>query len=75
MDQQELVRLDSLAKALVVGRPIFAAVGYDDRTARLSLHLRAASASRECSPTLMDHADLQEYVRRQVAEFVSQMED
>lgn len=75
MDTQELVRLDNLAKSLVVGRPIFAAVGYDERTARLSLHLRASSSARDCSPTLMDHADLQEYVRRQVTEFVAQMAD
>jgi hypothetical protein len=75
METQELVRLDNLAKSLVIGRPIFAAVGYDERTARLSVHLRSSLGSRDCSPSLMDHDNLQEYVRRQVADFVAHMED
>jgi hypothetical protein len=75
MDTRELVRLDTLAKSLVAGRPIDAAVGYDNRNARLSVHLRAPTRSRECTPTLMDHGDLEGYVRRQVAEFVAHMDD
>lgn len=75
MDTQELVHLDNFAKSLVIGRPIFAAVGYDKLTARLCLHLRASSRSCDCSPTVMDHADLQEYVRRQVSDFIAHMED
>jgi hypothetical protein len=82
MDSKELARLDALAKSLVAGRPIAAGVEYDLNAGRLTLHLRSSpgaaarrAASRHCSPTLMEHADLDAYVRRQVADFASKMED
>lgn len=78
MQHQELARLNDLAKSLVSGRPIEAAVDYDESTEILSVHLRLmptdARSWRDCSPGLMDYPDLEEYVRRQVTEFVAQAE-
>lgn len=82
MEQRELTRLKTLTAALVKGRPVLATVDYDQRSGRLTLRLQSAPnstanrwASRECSPTVMDHADLDAYLRHQISAFVAQMED
>jgi hypothetical protein len=70
MDSKELARLDALAKSVVAGLPIAAAVEYDLNAGRLTVHLRSSpdatarrAASRHCSPTLMEHADLDDYIK------------
>jgi hypothetical protein len=79
MDSRELARLDALAKAMVADRRIDAVVEYDPTTARLSVQLRStahpSAGGCNCSPMVGDYADLEEYVRRQVAECMAKMQD
>jgi hypothetical protein len=74
--------LDAMVKTLVSGLPIEAAVNYDQQTARLTVSLRSlpdpsrncGAMSRQCSPRVRDYADLEQYVRKQVSDFIALVE-
>jgi hypothetical protein len=82
MGQRAFAFLDAMAKSLVFGLPIEAAVSYDRRTARLTVNLRSlpdpsggrVTLVREWSPTVSDYADLDRFVRDRVSEFIALIE-
>jgi hypothetical protein len=62
--------------------PIVASVSYDNQTARLTVGLRSlpdpsgirTAMARRWSPKVHDYADLEQYVRDRVSDFIALME-
>jgi hypothetical protein len=82
MGQRDFAFLDALAKSLVSSLPIEAAVSFDKQTTRLTINLhslpdpsdRRATLARDWSPTVQDYADLEQFVRDRVNDFIALME-
>jgi hypothetical protein len=79
MDPEELMRLDALAKMLVVGLPVVAVVTYHKRLDRLTIDVWSQVApatkrlpqKRTWSVKPAEHPDLHRYVRERITEFLS----
>jgi hypothetical protein len=82
MGQRDFAFLDAIAKTLVSGLPIEATVSYDKQTARLTVSLQSlldssgirSAVARKWSPTVLDYADLEQYSRDRVKDFIALME-
>jgi hypothetical protein len=82
MGQRDFAFLDALAKTLVFNLPIRATVSYDKQTARLTVGLRSlpdpsgirTAMARRWSPKVHEYADLEQYVRDRIQDFILLME-